>query len=415
MTNFTNYINNSAVKHYFDTNNYLSVPDENGFFGNFGGIFVPDVIANDLKKVKKAFYDLRNDEKKLQQLYSLLIDYAGRKSPLFFAERLTNYYGKGKIYLKREDLNHTGAHKINNALGQVFLAKQIGKKKIIAETGAGQHGVATATVCAFLGIECEIFMGAVDVKRQQLNVQRMKALGAKVHEVEIGQKTLKEAVDVALEYYAKNIEDVYYLIGSAVGPAPFPEMVRFFQSVIGNEAKEQIMQKEGRMPNYVVACVGGGSNAIGAFYSFIPEKDTKLIAVEAGGLGVDTGKTSASITAGEVDVIHGFKCYVLKDEQGLVKDAYSVAAGLDYPAVGPEISYLASIKRIQPVVVNDEKAVKAFALLSRLEGIIPALESSHALGYLDELLPQTTKDDIVIVNVSGRGDKDCEEILQKIL
>ena len=399
-------------KHYFDTNNYLYSVNKNGMFGEFGGSFVSEIIQKDLNNIYSKFEELKNDENFLNELYDLMINYVGRKSPLYFAKRLTEYYRKGKIYLKREDLNHTGAHKINNTLGQIFLAKKLGKKKIIAETGAGQHGLATATVCALFGLECEIYMGAVDIERQISNVKKMEMLGAKVISVELGTKTLKEAVDVALEVYSKDIENIYYLIGSAVGPSPYPEMVRFFQSVIGNEIKEQIMEKEGKLPNYVIACVGGGSNAMGTFYSFTGDKNVKLISAEAAGKGIDTDKTAATIAKGEKDIVHGFKTYVLKNKDGSIADAYSISAGLDYPGVGPEIAYLSSIGRIKNFPINDEEAVQSFLLLSKLEGIIPAIESSHALAVLPKIINEINKDDIIVINISGKGDKDCERILK---
>lgn len=401
-------------KNYFDKNNYLYSVDKNGMFGEFGGQFIPDIIKKDLENIYIKFKELQNDDNFLNELYSLMIDYVGRKTPLYFAKRLTEYYGKAKIYLKREDLNHTGAHKINNALGQIFLAKKIGKKKIIAETGAGQHGVATATACALLNMPCEIYMGAVDIERQISNVRKMELLGAKVISVENGTKTLKEAVDEALKVYSNNVEDIYYLIGSAVGPAPYPEIVRFFQSIIGNEIKEQIIEKENRLPNYLVACIGGGSNSIGTFYSFIGDKEVNIIGAEAGGKGKDSKETACTLTKGEKEILHGFKSYVLKDDEGNVAEAYSISAGLDYPGVGPELAYLKSINRISAIVVNDNEAVEAFYLLSKLEGIIPAIESAHAIAVLPKIINKTTKEDIIVINLSGRGDKDCERILEKL-
>lgn len=401
-------------KNYFDKNNYLYSVDKNGMFGEFGGQFVPDIIKKDLENIYIKFKKLQNDDNFLNELYSLMIDYVGRKTPLYFAKRLTEYYGKAKIYLKREDLNHTGAHKINNALGQIFLAKKIGKKKIIAETGAGQHGVATATACALLNMPCEIYMGAVDIERQISNVRKMELLGAKVISVESGTKTLKEAVDEALKVYLNNVDDIYYLIGSAVGPAPYPEIVRFFQSIIGNEIKEQIIEKENRLPNYLVACIGGGSNSIGTFYSFIGDKEVNIIGAEAGGKGKDSKETACTLTKGEKEILHGFKSYVLKDDEGNVAEAYSISAGLDYPGVGPELAYLKSINRISTIVIDDNEAIEAFYLLSKLEGIIPAIESAHAIAVLPKIINKTTKEDIIVITLSGRGDKDCERILEKI-
>ena len=401
-------------KNYFDKNNYLYSVDKNGMFGEFGGQFVPDIIKKDLENIYIKFKELQNDDNFLNELYSLMIDYVGRKTPLYFAKRLTEYYGKAKIYLKREDLNHTGAHKINNALGQIFLAKKIGKKKVIAETGAGQHGVATATACALLNMPCEIYMGAVDIERQISNVRKMELLGAKVISVENGTKTLKEAVDEALKVYSNNVEDIYYLIGSAVGPAPYPEIVRFFQSIIGNEIKEQIIEKENRLPNYLVACIGGGSNSIGTFYSFIGDKEVNIIGAEAGGKGKDSKETACTLTKGEKEILHGFKSYVLKDDEGNVAEAYSISAGLDYPGVGPELAYLKSINRISAIVIDDKEAIEAFYLLSKLEGIIPAIESAHAIAVLPKIINKTTKQDRIVITLSGRADKDCERILEKL-
>lgn len=398
-------------KNYFDKNDYMYSVDESGMYGEFGGQFVPEVIKKDLDEMYRKFKELQKDESFLNDLYSLLVDYSGRKTPLYFAKRLTDYYGKAKIYLKREDLNHMGAHKINNALGQIFLAKKIGKKKVIAETGAGQHGVAVATACALFNMPCEIYMGAIDIERQISNVKKMQLLGAKVVSVEEGTKTLKEAVDKAFNVYLNDTANIYYLIGSAVGPAPYPEIVRFFQSIIGNEIKEQILQKEHKLPNYVVACAGGGSNAIGTFYSFIGDKNVKLIMAEAGGEGVNTEKTACTITKGEKEILHGFKSYVLKDKNGNIAEAYSISAGLDYPGIGPEIAYLNSIKRVETFAITDKEAIESFLLLSKLEGIIPAIESSHALAVLPKIINHTQKDDIIVITISGRGDKDCDRIL----
>lgn len=401
-------------KHYFDKNSYLYSVGKDGLFGEFGGSYVQDTIKKDLEKVYAKFKELQNDESFLNELYGFMIDYVGRKSPLYFAKNLTNHYGKAKIYLKREDLNHTGAHKINNALGQIFLARKIGKKKIIAETGAGQHGVAVATVCALFDMTCEVYMGAVDMERQKANVDRMKLLGAKVIPATHGKQTLDAAVDAAFEVYAKNPDDIYYMIGSALGPTPYPEMVRFFQSVIGNEIKEQIVEKEGKLPNYVVACVGGGSNAIGTIYSFTGDKNVNVILAEAAGKGVNTEETAATLTKGEVDVHHGFKSFVLKDKNGEVAEAYSVSAGLDYPGIGPELAYLNSMGRVKTYAITDDEAIEAFYLLSKKEGIIPAIESAHAIASLEKFIDKTKKDETVVVTISGRGDKDCERIIPKI-
>ena len=373
-------------------------PDEKGFYGDFGGQFVPETLMFALKELIAAY----------------LSDYVGRETPLYFAEQLTKKLGGAKIYLKREDLNHTGAHKINNALGQVLLAKKMGKKKIIAETGAGQHGVATATAAALFGMECTIFMGALDVKRQALNVFRMELLGSKVESVTAGNNTLKDAVNEALRYWVANVEDTHYILGSALGPHPFPEMVRDFQSVIGKEARQQILAKEGRLPDVAMACIGGGSNAIGLFYPFINDESVRLIGVEAGGMGVETNEHAATMTKGEVGVLHGARMHLLQDEDGQVIEPYSISAGLDYPGVGPEHSYLAQVKRAEYVAVTDEEALEAFHLLSQTEGIIPALESSHALAQVTKLAPTMDKEQIIVVCLSGRGDKDVQQIKEKM-
>lgn len=384
--------------------------NNNGYFGQFGGSYVPDPLKKVLKDVEENFYRYIEDREFLNELNYYFRQYVGRESPLYFAERLTDKVGGAKIYLKREDLNHTGAHKINNAIGQVLLAKRMGKKRIIAETGAGQHGVATATVCALFGMDCTIYMGEVDTKRQELNVFRMELLGAKVIAVKNGTATLKDAVDAALEDFVTNADNTYYLLGSAVGPHPYPTMVREFQSVIGREAKNQILEQEGRLPDYVVACVGGGSNAIGLFHPFFSDKEVKIIGVEPAGKGLDTGEHAASLCRGTVGIIHGFKCYTLQDDKGEPLPAYSVAAGLDYPGVGPEHSYYKEIGRADYVTVTDEEAIQAFFELSRMEGIIPALESSHAVAYAMKLAASLPKDKIIIVNLSGRGDKDVYQI-----
>lgn len=391
-----------------------NLPDENGYFGQFGGAYVSEDFKPILTRLNDEFEKAINDESFIKELYDLLVNYSGRPTPLYLAKRLTDYYGKGKIYLKREDLNHTGAHKINNVLGQALLAKRMGAKKIIAETGAGQHGVATATVAALLGMECEIFMGEIDVNRQYLNVERMKLLGAKIHSVDTGSKTLADACEAASNYWERH-RDVFYVLGSAVGPHPYPKMVRFFQSIIGSEIKEQILKKENKLPNYVLACIGGGSNAIGAFYAFLDDKNVNLVGLEAAGEGVDSKKTAASLNTGKIKLFNGFKQYVLVDENDNVKESYSISAGLDYPGCGPEHCYLHDIGRIKYEPITDDEAVQAFARLSRLEGIIPAIESSHAVAYLEKLMPTTSKDDIVVVNISGRGDKDTERLLQLLV
>lgn len=381
-----------------------------GYFGEFGGSFVPEQLKKVLKDVEENFYKYIEDEEFLREFDYYQKQYIGRENPLYFAERLTDKVGGAKIYLKREDLNHTGAHKINNAIGQALLAKRMGKKRIIAETGAGQHGVATATVCALFGMDCTIYMGEVDTKRQELNVFRMELLGAKVVPVKRGNATLKEAVDAALEDFVENADDTFYLLGSAVGPHPYPTMVREFQSIIGKEAKEQILSAEGRLPDYLVACVGGGSNAIGLFHPFIEDRSVKIIGVEPAGKGLNTKDNAASILNGKVGLIHGFKCYVLQEPDGETASAYSIAAGLDYPGVGPEHSYLHYTNRAEYVGITDTEAVDAFYTLSKYEGIIPALESAHAVAYAMKLAKTLPKDNIIIVNLSGRGDKDVKQI-----
>lgn len=381
---------------------------ENGFFGEFGGAYVPEELNSILEELEKEFYSAMKDEKFLKELDYYLKEYAGRENPLYFAERLTEEIGGAKIYLKREDLNHTGAHKINNTIGQGLLAKRMGKKRVIAETGAGQHGVATATVCALLDLDCTVYMGEEDTKRQELNVFRMEMLGATVVSVKEGDRTLKEAVDKALDDYVENKDNTFYLLGSAVGPHPFPMIVRTFQSIIGKEARKQILGKEGRLPDYLVACVGGGSNAIGLFSPFYGDSEVKMIGVEPAGKGLDTTEHAASICKGKVGLIHGFKCYLLDHS------THSIAAGLDYPGVGPEHSYYKEIKRAEYKSVTDKEALDAFLKLSKTEGIIPALESAHAVAYAVKLAKILDKDKIIIVNLSGRGDKDVAQIKDMI-
>lgn len=377
-----------------------------GFFGNFGGQYVPKEVLRALNELEEAYEKIKDDKSFIEEYSYYLKNYVGRESPLYFARNLTQKCGGAKIYLKREDLNHTGAHKINNAIAQALLAKRMGKKRIIAETGAGQHGVATATVCALLGLECDIFMGEEDTQRQMLNVKKMKLLGANVTVVTQGTKTLSDAVDKAFEEWVKRIDDTFYLIGSAVGPHPYPEMVRDFQRVIGDEARNQILQKEGRLPDYLLACVGGGSNAIGLFYPFINDKEVKIIGLEAAGKGVDTDMNAATMTKGNEGIIHGMNTIVLKDDEGNILPAYSISPGLDYPGVGPEHAYLKKIGRAEYIAVSDEEALTAFRDLSRLEGIIPAVESSHAVYYGMKLAKSLSEDRIIIINLSGRGDKD---------
>lgn len=396
----------------FVKNKNYTLPTKDGFFGEFGGMFVPENFKPVLLKLDEEFEKAYKDEAFLKEVYDLLKDYSGRPTPLYYAKRLSDHYGKGKIYLKREDLNHTGAHKINNVIGQTLLAKRMGAKKVIAETGAGQHGVATATAAALLGMECEIFMGETDMFRQRSNVDRMRMLGAKVTPVTTGTKTLADACDAAIEYWLNHAEEVFYVLGSAVGPHPYPKIVRSFQSIIGAEIKQQIMEKEGRLPDYVVACIGGGSNAIGAFTAFIEDKDVKLIGAEAAGDGADTDHTAASLTKGKKTYLHGMYQYVLVDEDGNPRESYSISAGLDYPGCGPEHCYLKDSGRAEYHPITDTEAIEAFERLSKLEGIIPAIESSHAVAYLEYLMPKTNKDDIIVVNISGRGDKDSERILE---
>ncbi|MCF8568357.1 tryptophan synthase subunit beta [Alicyclobacillus tolerans] len=376
----------------------------------FGGSYVPEMLQGALDKVAEAFLQYKDDPEFIAEYRYYMKEYVGRPNPLYYAKNLSEQLGGAKIYLKREDLNHTGAHKINNTIGQILLAKRMGAKRIIAETGAGQHGVATATVAALMNIPCTIYMGEVDTKRQALNVFRMELLGAKVVAAKSGNRTLKEAVDEALMDFAQNAEDTFYLLGSAVGPHPYPLMVRHFQSIIGQEAKEQILEKEGRLPDYVMACVGGGSNAIGLFYPFVDDLSVKMIGVEPGGRGIDTGYHAAPLTAGKPDIIHGFKCYVMDDAD----KCHSIAAGLDYPGVGPEHSYYKAIGRAEYVSVNDGEALDAFQRLSKTEGIIPALESSHAVAYAMKLAPTLSNDQIIVINLSGRGDKDVAQVAEML-
>lgn len=383
-------------------------------FGQFGGQYVPESLMNPLKELEKAYEEALKDKEFMDEFRYYLKNYDGRETPLFYAKRLTEKYGKAKVYLKREDLNHTGAHKINNVLGQILLAKKMGKTKVIAETGAGQHGVAAATVAALFGMECRVFMGEEDVERQKLNVFRMKLLGAEVVPVTSGTGTLKDATNEAIREWVHTVEDTFYIIGSVVGPHPYPKMVRDFQRVIGDETRRQIMDAEGRLPNRIYACVGGGSNAIGMFYPFIKDENVKLIAAEAGGLGIASGK-HAVVLADDVKVnigvFQGMKTYLLSDENGNITPAHSISAGLDYPGIGPEHAYLKEAKRVRYEAVLDKEALDAVTELSKLEGIIPAIESAHAIALCTRELKNTTKDDIVIINVSGRGDKDVNTIM----
>lgn len=379
-------------------------------FGEFGGQYIPEILMGEIKKIEKAYEHYKNDETFKKELNDLLNKYAGRPSLLYFAKNMTEDLGGAQIYFKREDLNHTGSHKINNVLGQVLLAKYMGKKRVIAETGAGQHGVATATAAALLGLKCEIFMGLEDTVRQSLNVYRMELLGAKVHAVTFGTQTLKDAVNEAMTEWAKRTEDTMYVLGSVMGPHPFPTIVRDFQSVISAEAREQILSETGKLPSVVMACVGGGSNAMGMFYNFINDKDVKLIGCEAAGHGVETEKHAATITKGSVGIFHGMKSIFCQDEHGQIAPVYSISAGLDYPGIGPEHAYLHSIGRANYVPVTDDEAVEAFEYLSKVEGIIPAIESAHAVAYAKKLAPTMKKEEIMIVCLSGRGDKDVAAI-----
>ena len=383
---------------------------EKGRYGIHGGQYIPETLMNAVVELEKAYEFYKNDPDFQEELKVLFKEYTGRPSLLYYAEKMTKDLGGAKIYIKREDLNHTGSHKINNVLGQVLLAKRMGKKRIIAETGAGQHGVATATAAALMGMECEVFMGEEDTIRQALNVYRMQLLGTKVTPVKTGTRTLKDAVNAALQDWAKTVETTFYCIGSVMGPHPYPEMVRDFQSVIGKEIKAQILEKEGKLPDAVVACVGGGSNAMGAFYDFIPNKEVKLVGVEAAGLGVETAQNAATIASGSEGIFHGMKSYFLQTDDGSIAPVYSISAGLDYPGIGPEHAYLHDTKRAQYVPITDDEAVAAFEYLSRTEGIIPAIESAHAVAQAIKMAPDMEKDQILVINLSGRGDKDVAAI-----
>lgn len=381
-----------------------------GRFGIHGGQYIPETLMNAVLELEKAYDFYKNDPEFNQELTALLNDYAGRPSRLYYAKRMTEDLGGAKIYLKREDLNHTGAHKVNNALGQCLLAKKMGKTRVIAETGAGQHGVATATAAALMGLECEIYMGREDTIRQALNVYKMRLLGAKVHAVESGTATLKDAVSETFREWVSRIDDTHYVLGSVMGPHPFPTIVRDFQAVISKEIKEQILEAEGKLPDAVLACVGGGSNAIGAFYHFIEDKEVRLIGCEAAGRGVNTAETAATIATGRLGIFHGMKSYFCQDEFGQIAPVYSISAGLDYPGIGPEHAMLYDSGRAEYVAVTDDEAVEAFEYMSHTEGIIPAIESAHAVSYAMKLAPTMTKDQIIVINISGRGDKDCAAI-----
>ena len=389
------------------------LPDKRGRFGIYGGKYVPETLMPLLAELEEAYKEAKKDKSFKKEFQYYLKHYVGRPSPLYFAKRLTEHLGGAKIYLKREDLNHTGAHKINNTIGQALLAKRMGKKRIIAETGAGQHGVATATACALLGLECVVYMGEEDTKRQEMNVFRMKLLGAEVIPVKQGSRTLKDAINEAIRDWVTNVRTTYYLIGSVVGPHPYPMMVRDFQSVIGQETKKQLMQAEGRLPDYIIACVGGGSNAMGIFYPFRKDK-VKLIGVEAAGLGLDKGNHSATLCAGSIGILHGAMSYLLQTKDGQIQPTHSIAPGLDYPGVVPEHSYYKDEKIAFYTSVTDDEALEAFHLLSKVEGIIPALESAHAVAYAIKLAPKLSKEEIIVINLSGRGDKDLGIVFERV-
>ena len=387
-----------------------SLPDASGHFGPYGGRFVPETLMAALEELEKAYLASRGDSDFQAQLSSYLKHYAGRPTPLYFASNLTRHLGGARIYLKREELAHTGSHKINNALGQALLAQRMGKKRIIAETGAGQHGVATATVCAMLGLECVVYMGEEDMRRQAINVYRMRLLGAEVRPVASGSRTLKDAINEAIRDWVTNVETTHYLLGSVVGPHPYPMMVRDLQSVIGTEARQQILEAEGRLPDYAIACVGGGSNSMGLFYPFVNDATVKFVGVEAGGEGVESGLHAATLVAGRPGVLHGTMSYLLQDEHGQVMETHSISAGLDYPGVGPEHSHFKDTKRASYVAVTDAQALEGFHLLSRTEGIIPALEPSHAIYHVSQLAPTLPQDSVILMCLSGRGDKDVDTV-----
>lgn len=388
----------------------MMISEKKGRFGGFGGQYVPEIVMNAVNELEEAYNHYKDDSEFKKELTDLYMNYAGRPSMLYYAEKMTKDLGGAKVYLKREDLNHTGSHKINNVLGQMLLAKKMGKSRIIAETGAGQHGVATATVASLFGLECEIYMGEEDTKRQSLNVYRMELLGAKVNAVKSGTRTLKDAVNEALRDWGENIENTHYLIGSAVGPHPYPEMVRDFHKIIGEEIRCQMLEKEGRLPDCIFACVGGGSNAIGAFYDFIGDESVRLIGAEAGGNGADTEYHAATVSKGREGIFHGMKSLFLQNDEGQIAPVYSISAGLDYPGIGPEHANLNETKRAEYVAITDKEAVEAFEYLSRTEGIIPAIESSHAVAAAIKTVPSMPKDSIAVINLSGRGDKDVYQI-----
>ncbi|GGM33341.1 tryptophan synthase beta chain [Paraliobacillus quinghaiensis] len=389
-------------------------PNETGHYGSFGGRFIPETLMPAVIELENAYKAAIKDPDFIKDMQYYFQQYIGRETPLYYAERLTKHIGGPKIYLKREDLNHTGAHKINNAIGQALLTVRMGKKKVVAETGAGQHGVATATVCALLGLECIIFMGKEDIRRQKLNVFRMELLGARVESVDQGSGTLKDAVNEALRYWVSNVEDTHYIIGSVVGPHPFPQIVRDFQSVIGEETRRQIQEVEGKLPDAVVACIGGGSNAMGMFYPFVNDQDVKLFGVEAGGAGLETGKHAATLTDGYAGILHGTMTYLLQDDNGQIQEAHSISAGLDYPGVGPEHSHFKEIGRVSYQSITDDEALEGLKLLSKTEGIIPALESAHAIAYTTKLAQEMNENETIVICLSGRGDKDVETIRESL-
>jgi len=399
-------VDQQSTNHNKPVIDYTQFPDERGHFGIHGGRFVSETLMAALQDLEKLYFRMKDDEQFLAEFDRDLAYYVGRPSPLYHAERWSKELGGAQIYLKREDLNHTGSHKVNNTIGQALLAKLSGKKRIIAETGAGQHGVATATIAARLGLECVVFMGAEDVKRQAMNVYRMRLLGATVVPVESGSKTLKDAMNEAMRDWVTNVDSTYYVIGTVAGPHPYPQLVRDFQSIIGREARRQIQEQAGRLPDALVACVGGGSNAMGLFYPFLNDQDVKMYGVEAAGLGIETGKHSAPLNAGHVGVLHGNRTYLMSDKEGQIIETHSISAGLDYPGVGPEHSFLKDMERVNYMPINDQEALQGFRDLTKIEGIIPALESSHAMAYVTKLAPTMDKDQIIIATVSGRGDKD---------
>ena len=387
-------------------NSYTQWPNEKGYFGDFGGRYVSETLMPLIEEVEQEYNSVRNDSKFQKEFDYYLKNYVGRPSPLFFAKRITEDLGGAKIYFKRDELNHTGAHKINNCMGQILLAKRMGKKRIIAETGAGQHGVATATVCALFGLPCIIYMGEKDIERQSPNVFRMKLLGAEIKSVSNGSKSLKDAMNEALRDWVTNVQDTFYIIGTAAGPHPYPSMVRDFQSVIGKEVRSQIIAQENKLPDLLIACIGGGSNALGLFYDFLDDKEIKMLAVEAAGLGLSSGKHAASLSGGKPGVLHGNKTYLLQNQDGQIEEAHSISAGLDYPGIGPEHSFLFEQKRVKYVSATDEEALEAFKYCCKTEGIIPALEPAHALAALIKIAPKMSKEEIIVMNMCGRGDKD---------